>query len=119
LCNFFPHFLHSIFWEKWFFQLCTKLPSFVQKPQGILGVKDCIFWISYLFLFLLAILKFWIKELNLIVDPEKILLDEEGWFIEKHLDTTFGLLCKVILKYVGFQEHVACLDKAKHAILPY
>jgi hypothetical protein len=33
------HFLHLIFGGKWFPQLCPKLPRFVQKPQGILGVK--------------------------------------------------------------------------------
>jgi hypothetical protein len=35
----FLHFLHLIFGGKWFLQLCPKLPSFVEKPQGILGVK--------------------------------------------------------------------------------
>jgi hypothetical protein len=34
------HFLHLIFGEKWFLQLCPTLPSFVQKPQGILGVNE-------------------------------------------------------------------------------
>jgi hypothetical protein len=33
------HSLHLIFWGKWFLQLCPKLPTFVEKPQGILGVK--------------------------------------------------------------------------------
>ena len=31
------HFLHSIYGEKWFLHLYPKVPSFVQKPQGILG----------------------------------------------------------------------------------
>jgi hypothetical protein len=38
--NYFLHFLCSSFGEKWFQQLCPKLPSFVQKPQGILGIKQ-------------------------------------------------------------------------------
>jgi hypothetical protein len=37
--NYFLHFLHLIFGGKWILQLCPKLPSFVEKPQGILGVK--------------------------------------------------------------------------------
>jgi hypothetical protein len=40
--GYFPCFLHLNFWGKWILQLCPKLPSFVQKPQGILGVK-CIY----------------------------------------------------------------------------
>jgi hypothetical protein len=42
-------------------------------------------------------------------------LDKEGWFTEEHLDVAFGLLYHDILKYAGFQEHVAHLDKAKQA----
>jgi hypothetical protein len=38
--GYFLHFLHFIFGGKWFLQLCPKLPSFVEKPQGILGVKS-------------------------------------------------------------------------------
>jgi hypothetical protein len=34
--------LQLMFWKKWFFQLCPKVPSFIQKPQGILGVKNTI-----------------------------------------------------------------------------
>jgi hypothetical protein len=37
--SYFLHFLHLIFGEKWFLQLCPELPSFVKKPQGILGVN--------------------------------------------------------------------------------
>jgi hypothetical protein len=37
--SYFLHCLHLIFGEKWFLQLCPKLPNFVEKPQGILGVK--------------------------------------------------------------------------------
>jgi hypothetical protein len=64
-------------------------------------------------------LKFWIKELNLTIKVEKVLLDKKGWFIEEYLDATFGLLYKDNLKFVGFQEHVAHLDnlKAKYAAL--
>jgi hypothetical protein len=32
-------FLHLIFWKKWFVQLCSKQPGFIQIPQGILGIK--------------------------------------------------------------------------------
>jgi hypothetical protein len=37
--GYFPCILNLIFWGKWFLQLCPKLPSFVQKPQEILGVN--------------------------------------------------------------------------------
>jgi hypothetical protein len=37
--TYFPCFLHLYFRGKWFLRLYPKLPSFVQKPQGILGVK--------------------------------------------------------------------------------
>jgi hypothetical protein len=37
--SYFLQFLHLIFEGKWFLQLCPKLPSFVEKPQGILGVR--------------------------------------------------------------------------------
>jgi hypothetical protein len=37
--SWFHYFLHLIFDKKWFLQLCPKLPSFVQKAQGILGVN--------------------------------------------------------------------------------
>jgi hypothetical protein len=66
-------------------------------------------------LFLLKILKFWIKELNLTIKAKKVLLDKEGWFIGEHLDTTLELLNEDILKYARFQECEARLDKAKHA----
>ena len=29
--SYFFHFLHSIYWVKWFLQLCTKLLSFVRR----------------------------------------------------------------------------------------
>jgi hypothetical protein len=64
-------------------------------------------------------LKFWIKELNLIVEAKKVLLDKEGWLTKEHLDATFGLLYKDILKFDGFQEHVAHLNRAKHALPVY
>jgi hypothetical protein len=53
--------------------------------------------------------------LNLTIEVDKVLLDEECWFTKEHLDAVFGLLYKNISKYAGFQEHVAYLDKAKHA----
>jgi hypothetical protein len=37
--SYFLPFLHFIFGGKWVLQLCPKLPSFVEKPQEILGVK--------------------------------------------------------------------------------
>jgi hypothetical protein len=40
--GYFLHFLHSIFGEKWFLQLCPKLPGIVQKSQGILGIKQAL-----------------------------------------------------------------------------
>jgi hypothetical protein len=63
----------------------------------------------------LTVLKLWIKELNLIIEAKKVLLNTEGWFTKEHLDAAFGLLYHDIFKYAGFQEHVARLDKAKHA----
>jgi hypothetical protein len=49
--SYFPHFLPLIFWEKRFFQSSTKLPSFVQKPQRILGVNiEIVVAISQVFL---------------------------------------------------------------------
>ena len=62
-------------------------------------------------------MKLWIKKLNLIIEAEKVLLNKEGWFTEEHLDPAFGLSYHDILKYVGFQEHVARLDKSKHVTL--
>jgi hypothetical protein len=38
--GYFLHFLNLIFGGKWFLQLCPKLPNFVEKPQGILGVNS-------------------------------------------------------------------------------
>jgi hypothetical protein len=38
--SYFLHLLHLIFGEKWILQLCPKIvPSFFQKPQGLLGVS--------------------------------------------------------------------------------
>jgi hypothetical protein len=37
--GYFFHFFHLVFGGKWLFQLCPKLPNFVEKPQGILGVN--------------------------------------------------------------------------------
>jgi hypothetical protein len=37
--GYFFHFLHLIFGEICFLQLCPKLPNIVQKSQGILGAK--------------------------------------------------------------------------------
>ena len=66
-----------------------------------------------------TMLKFWIKELHLTKKDEKVLLAKDGWLTNEHLDATFGLLYNDILKYVGFQEHLACIDNdlAKHAAL--
>ena len=50
----------------------------------------------------LTILKLWIKELNLTIEAEKVLLNKEGWFTKEHLDATFGLLYRDILKYARF-----------------
>jgi hypothetical protein len=65
----------------------------------------------------LTILKFWTKKLNIATEAEKFLLNKEGWLTKEHLDATFELLYKDILKYIEFQEHVAHLDKAKHVAL--
>ena len=64
----------------------------------------------------LTVLKFWIEELHLTKKAEKVLLAKEGWLTKEHLDAAFGLLYNNILKYVGFQEHVARTDNdlAKH-----
>jgi hypothetical protein len=35
----FPKFICVDFLEKWFLQLCQKWHSFVQKPQGVLGIN--------------------------------------------------------------------------------
>ena len=62
----------------------------------------------------LTMLKFWIKKLNLTIEAKEVLLDKGFWFTKEHVDGAFGHLYHNILKYARFQEHLACLDLAKH-----